>query len=241
MNEENYILFDQYLQEELSDAEKITFENELLENQELAAAFAAFKEANEQLEVKFGFETERNAFVDNLKSISEKQFSAPKTKVVQFKPWMYMAAASVVLLFGVFVFNSNSNPSFNDYNQYENAYFTERGDAVANVKQLETAFNDKKYQEAIPLFEALLKENKTAELQYFYGVALLETNKTKEAEVVFNELKSGNSIYKNKAIWSLALSKLKQKEYKVCKEILLTIPADYENYDQVQKLLNDLD
>lgn len=241
MNEENYILFDQYLQEELSNAEKINFEKELTENLELAAAFGAFKEANEQLEVKFGLETERNAFVANLKAISKEQFSAPKAKVVQFKPWMYMAAASVALLFGIFVFNSNSNPSFDDYNQYENAYFTERGDAVANVKQAETAFNDKKYQEAIPLFEALLKENKTAELQYFYGVALLETNKTKEAEVVFNELKSGNSIYKNKAIWSLALSKLKQKEYKACKEILLTIHADYENYDQVQKLLKELD
>ena len=241
MNEENYILFDQYLQEELSSAEKINFEKELSENQEMAAAFATFKEVNEQLELKFGLETERNAFVANLKTISKEQLQAPKAKVVQFKPWMYMAAASVALLFGVFVFNSNSNPSFDDYNQYENAYFTERGDAVSNVKQAETAFNDKKYQEAIPLFEALLKENKTAELQYFYGVALLETDKTKAAEVVFNELKSGNSIYKNKAIWSLALSKLKQKEYKACKEILLTIPADYENYDQVQKLLNDLD
>tara|TARA_R110002124_G_scaffold110652_2_gene264154 strand:- start:653 stop:1378 length:726 start_codon:yes stop_codon:yes gene_type:complete len=241
MNEENYILFDQYLQEELSNAEKINFEKELTDNPELAAAFGAFKEANEQLEVKFGFETERNAFIDNLKAIFKEQLPAPKAKVVQFKPWMYMAAASVALLFGIFVFNSNSNPSFDDYNQYENAYFTERGDAVANVKLAETAFNDKKYQEAIPLFEALLKENKTAELQYYYGVALLETNKTKEAEVVFNELQSGNSIYKNKAIWSLALAKLKQKEYKACKEILLTIPADYENYDQVQKLLKDLD
>ena len=241
MNEENYILFDQYLQEELSSAEKINFEKELTENQEMAAAFATFKEVNEQLELKFGLETERNAFVANLKTISKEQLQAPRTKVVQFKPWMYMAAASVALLFGVFVFNSNSNPSFDDYNQYENAYFTERGDAVANVKQAETAFNDKKYQEAIPLFEALLKENKTSELQYYYGVALLQTNKTKEAEVVFNELQSGNSIYKNKAIWSLALAKLKQKEYKACKEILLTIPADYENYDQVQKLLKDLD
>ena len=61
------------------------------------------------------------------------------------------------------------------------------------------------------------------------------------AAVVFQELKSGNSIYKNKAIWNLALSKLKQKDYKSCKEILLTIPADYENYDQVQELLQELD
>ena len=49
------------------------------------------------------------------------------------------------------------------------------------------------------------------------------------------------NTFKNKAIWGLALAKLKEKDYKSCKEILLTIPADYENYDDVQRLLNDLD
>jgi hypothetical protein len=62
-----------------------------------------------------------------------------------------------------------------------------------------------------------------------------------EAEAVFTTLKTGNSIYKNKAIWSLALSKLKQKDYKTCKELLLTIPEDYEGNDQVDALLEELD
>ena len=47
MNEGIYILFDQYLQGELSIAEKLNFEKQLSENQELAAAFATFKEVNE--------------------------------------------------------------------------------------------------------------------------------------------------------------------------------------------------
>jgi hypothetical protein len=68
----------------------------------------------------------------------------------------------------------------------------------ANVKQAETAFNDYKYQEAIP-FEALLKENKTAELQYYLGVALLETDKIKSSQSCFND-KIRNSIYKTKYI-----------------------------------------
>jgi hypothetical protein len=33
-------------------------------------------------------------------------------------------------------------------------------------------------------FEALLKVNKTPEIQYFYGIALLENNNIKESEVV---------------------------------------------------------
>ncbi|MFV5690984.1 tetratricopeptide repeat protein [Flavobacterium sp. LT1R49] len=241
MNEERYIVFDQYLQDELSAEDKVKFENELAEDPELASAFDTFKELNLHLENKFGNADEFDAFKENLESISNAHFkdSKPKAKVIAFKPWIYLVAASVAILFGLFLFNPN--PNFEDFNQQENAYFTERGTIDVNLKQAETTFNAKNYAAAIPFFEAVLKEKKTPEIQYFYGISLLETNKIQEAEAVFNELKAGTSIYKNKAIWSLALSKLKQKDYKACKEILLTIPLDYEDYDQVQELLKELD
>ncbi|MFM2369517.1 MAG: hypothetical protein RL619_1827 [Bacteroidota bacterium] len=239
MNEERYIIFDQYLQDELSVEDKVKFENQLSEDPELASAFETFKELNLHMENKFGNADELDAFKENLQSISNNHFKDSKSKVIAFKPWIYLVAASVVLLAGLFLFNPN--PNFEDFNQHENAYFTERGTVDADLKQAEEAFNAKKYSVAIPFFEAVLKEKKTPEIQYFYGISLLETNKIQEAGVVFNELKSGTSIYKNKAIWSLALSKLKQKDYKSCKEILLTIPSDYEDYDQVQKLLEELD
>ncbi|KDN56677.1 hypothetical protein FEM21_01800 [Flavobacterium seoulense] len=154
---------------------------------------------------------------------------------------MYLVAASVVLLLGMFLFNPGSKPNFEDYNQYENIYLTEKGTAIENLKQAETAFNAKKYKEAIPLFEAVLKENQSVEIEYFYGISLLENGNIQQAETVFDEIKSGNSIYKNKAIYALALAKLKQKKYTDCKAILLTISSDFENYDKVQELLEKLD
>lgn len=240
MNEEQYIVFDQYLQGELSPQAQLTFEKDLAVNRELASAFETFQEIQGQLANKYGIEQERNAFVANLKAIASEPAKTSPPKVVFFKPWMYAMAASVVVLMGLFVFQFNSNPSFEEYNQHENAYFTERSEANVTLKKAEIAFNAKEYAAAIPVFEALLKVNKTPEIQYFYGIALLENNNIKQSEVVFEALRSGNSIYANKAIWSLALAKLKQKDYKSCKEILLTIPADYENYDQVQDLLQQL-
>jgi hypothetical protein len=241
MKEENYILFDQYLQDELSLEAKAAFEKQLTEDSELASDFDVFKELQGHLENKFGNETELNAFKANLKTISQNHFEARKVKVFNLKPWHYAAAASIALLFGLFFFNNQSNPRFEDYNQYENAYFTERGTVDTHLKQAEEAFNAKKYTAAVSFFEAVLKEKKTSEIQYFYGVSLLETDKMQQADEVFNELRSGNSIYKNKAIWSLAMSKLKQKEYKSCKVLLETIPSDYEDYDRVQELLKKLD
>ena len=240
MNEEHYLLFDQYLQGKLTIEERNSFEKEVSENPEFAAEFRTFKEVMVELQNKFGHVQEREAFKENLSDISDKHFNKNKPKVVKLKPWYYAAAASAAILFGLFFFNHNSDPNFEDFNQPEQAYFTERGDAALELKQAEDAFNSKNYKKAIPLFETILKENKTAEIHYFYGIALLEENQFIKAESVFNELKSGTSVYKNKAIWYLALSKLKQEDEAACVLILKTLPQDSEDYKQAQQLIKKL-
>ncbi|WP_281238178.1 tetratricopeptide repeat protein [Flavobacterium praedii] len=241
MNEEHFLEFDEYLQGEMTIEEKMAFEQQLKDHPDLTLAFETYKELQLHLENKFGQADELKAFKKNLKGISKEHFKKNKPKVVALKPWYYIAAASVAVLFGLLFLNQNSDPTFEDYNHPDAAFFTERGEANDNLKLAQDAFNAKQYKSAIPLFETILKTNSSAEIQYFYGVALLEENRLPEAELVFNELKSGNSIYKNKAIWSLALSKLKQKDYKACKELLLTIPEDFEGNDEVDALLEDLD
>lgn len=241
MNEERYLLFDQYLQGEMTVEERNNFEKEVSENPEFAAEFRTFKEVLVQLENKFGHVQEREAFKENLSSISDKHFNKNKPKLVVMRPWYFAAAASVALLFGLFFFNQNAKPTFEEFNQPQQAYFAERGDLNATLKQAEEAFNAKNYKAALSFFETILKENKTPEIQYFYGIALLEENEFSKSEAVFNELKSGTSVYREKALWYLALSKLKQKDYKASKQILQTISKDYEDYDKVQKLVNALD
>ncbi|MDX6192021.1 tetratricopeptide repeat protein [Flavobacterium sp. Fl-318] len=240
MNEERYILFDQYLQGELTVDEKANFEKQLSEDQEFSAEFEAFQIAQQQLENKFGIAAAREAFKENLMKISDNHFNKNKSKVIALKPWNYAVAASVVLLVGLFFFNYTQKPIYEEYSEHEQAYFTERGDVNTALKQAEITFNAHNYKAAIPHFETALKESKTPEVQYFYGISLLEDNQYKKAETTFEELRSGTSAYKYKATWNLALSKLKQKDYIGCKEILRTIPQDYEDYVEVQILLRDL-
>lgn len=240
MNEERYILFDQYLQGELTVDERANLEKQLAEDPELASALESFKEMHFQLENKFGQEQDREIFKANLSRISDKYFNKNKGKVASLKSWYYVAAASAVILFGLFFFDYNENPSFDDYNHPESAYFTERGVSEETLKQAEDNFNGKRYAKAIPLFEAILKENTSPEIQYFYGISLVEESQYDKADTIFKELQAGNSAYKEKAKWNLALSKLKQKDYKACKEILQTISQDYEDYDEVEQLLDEL-
>lgn len=240
MNEERYILFDQYLQDELTVEARNNFEKQLAEDPEFASEFETFKNVQSQLDNKFGFEQEREVFKENLDKIGEQHFNK-KPKVIGLKPWYLAVAASVAVLFGLFFFNYNQNPAFSDYNDPEEASFTIRGTVDKPLKEAETAYNKGHYNDAIPLFETVLKKEKSAEILFFYGISLLEESEYKKAEAVFNELKAGNSAYKEKALWYLALSKLKQKDYESCKKILETISEDDEGYDQVQELLGRLD
>lgn len=241
MNEEHFLAFDEYLRGEMSDEDKLVFENQLKEDAEFASAFETFKELNSHLANKFGNAQELNAFKANLEGISKNHFNKPKGKMVFMKPWYYGVAASVVVMIGLFFLSQNADPTFEEYNHPETAYFTERGETNKTLKLAQDAFNAKHYKEAIPLFETILKTDNSAEIQYFYGMSLLEVDKFAEADVVFTALRKGSSIYKDKAVWRLALSQLKRKKDEECKKLLLTIPNDFEDYDQVESLLKALD
>ncbi len=241
MQDELYIAFESYLCNELSETEKIIFEKRLKEDAEFLASFNLYKETNNFTANKFSQETA--LFKNNLKSISKDYFASEKpkkSKLVQFRPILYAVAAVLVLFFGFQLFQND--PQFEDYNQFENASITERSEiTVANLKKAQDAFNDKKYKEAIPLFESVLKTYKTPEIEYLYAIALLQENRIQESEIIFNALKNSNIVYKDNATWCLALSKLKQNDYAACKALILQISEDGDYYTTSRKLLEDLD
>jgi hypothetical protein len=244
MEDQDYILFESYLSNELSKDEAATFEARLKSEPDFNKAFNTFKALNSFLENKFENEEASTEFQNNLKSISNSYFEkqeAPK-KVIQFKPWQYAMAASVALLIGIFLFNNFSNPSFNDYNDYESVSFTVRGVNDDLLLSAENAFNNKDFAKAeVVLSQLLIKDDSNQELQLYKGVSLMELNKFDEADNLFGKLSNESSAFKNKAKWYLALSKLKQENNDACIEILKTIPEVADDYKQAQKLINKLD
>jgi hypothetical protein len=240
MQEELFITFESYIKNEMSPEDKIDFEGQLQDDKEFREAFELYKQTTLLLSNKFS--PEANAFKENLKTISKDYFSqdmAKKSKIISFKPWVYAIAACLVLFFGLQLFQSNA-PEFEDYNHPENAAFVERGDLDQNLKLAQEAFNAKNYTNAILFFEIILKENPKPEFEYFYAISLLEENSIEKAEMILNKLKNGNTIYKENAIWYLALSKLKQKNYQECKVLLKQIDTDADYYEKAKRLLSEL-
>lgn len=240
MNEDHYFLFEQYLQNELTNKELEQFETLLYNDADIAEAFTIYKELNQHLHQKFSNTTSLNEFKTNLVKVSSNHFK-PKKTIFKIQSWQYAAAASVLLCIGLFFYKNMQQPNFNNYYQHENAYLAERSNVDNLVQKAEQAYNNRKVKAAIPLFESLLQKNNSPEIQYFYGVSLLENNQTEKAKEVFVVLQKGTSIYKHKATWNLALLSLKEKNYEECKKQLKIIPEDYENFGQVQQLLKKLD
>ncbi|MCX2680335.1 tetratricopeptide repeat protein [Galbibacter sp. EGI 63066] len=243
MKEEDYILFEDYLSGNLSEKETTLLEQRLETDEQLAASFRLYKELSGYLEKKVSNEDEAQAFEENLKKIaaSHSVTNNRKSEKRTFKPWHYAIAASILIVFGLFLFKDSGAPVYADYAQHESISLTVRGEGETMLYNAQEAFNNKEYKKAVALFERILKEDiSNSELQLYLAVSLVETNQFDKAENILAILAEGDSVYKYKAIWIQALSALKQKEYKACVALLKAIPKNVEEYDQAQKLMGKL-
>jgi hypothetical protein len=248
MEEQDYMLFEDYLSDELSKEDIISFNKRLKTDSEFKESFQVYKETSSFLESKFENEENITSFKDNIEKISKTTFNKTNTNqnkkgnIKTINYFLYSLSACVVLLFGIFMFNQFSNPSYSDFSNYGTVSLTVRGTNDALLQTAENAFNTKDFTKADEALKSLiiLDEN-NAELKLYRGIANVELDNFETADALLSNLQKGNSAYKFKATWYLALSKLKQNENEECLQILKTIPEDAEDYNQAQKLINKLD
>jgi hypothetical protein len=244
MEEKKYILFDKYLNNELTAEEKNSFEEELSTDLNLKNEFDLYTEVEHSLGTKFENAKQEAALKETLTSLGNKYIQAktePKSKVIPlFKYRKLMVAASIALLIGFFVFNP-SKPSYSDFANYPTLQLVERSENSTALQKAEEAFNNKNYKTAFAQFTILEEQfPKDIELQLYKGVCLVELEKYSQAETIFTTIISGNSAFKNTAKWYQALSLLKQEQFEASKAMLQTITEDAEEFEQAQKLLRKL-
>lgn len=244
MDEKTIALFDDYLQGALSPEDKKSLELRIESDEELKDAFAIFKHLNGHL--SHTFSKERADFKLSLEKASaqyfDKETAAKKeVKVIRFKPMRYLVAACVVMLFGTIFWFQMQEATYSDYSFKGSIEFVERGGVEDAFAKAEKAFNNGAYEDAIVHFDTILENDPlNAQVLYYKGIALVEVDEYAKAEKVFQNLIQGNSLFKNKAHWYLALSLLKQDRIQDCKILLQMIPESAEDYERAQDLLKKL-
>lgn len=241
MNEEIYLSFDRYLTFEMSADERAAFELRLQAEPALAEKLRIYQEVQEIVGPRYQRDEQETAFRRNLELIGREEISEKTGRTVTVNWYVWAAAASLLLLCAFFFYTSLSTPAYSDYAHYEPLALVERGNEDASIQQAQQAFNTQRYAEAVEAINTLLeRDGENDALKLYKGISLLELDRVAEANDLFTEVSSRSSIYQDKALWMLALSALKQKDYKTSENYLKRIPEGSPEYKQAQDLLDKL-
>jgi hypothetical protein len=241
MNEEIYLSFDRYLAYEMSADERAAFESRLQSEPALAEKLRIYQEVQEIVGPRYQRDEQETAFRQNLELIGQEQITEKTGRTVTINWYVWAAAASLLLLCAFFFYSSLSTPEYSDYAHYEPLALVERGNEDISIQQAQQAFNTQRYADAVAALNTLLERDRENDaLKLYKGISLLELDRVAEANSLFTEVSGRSSIYKDKALWMLALSALKQKDYKTCEDYLKKIPDGSPEYKEAQDLLDKL-
>jgi len=250
MKEFDHDMIDRYLEGEMNEAERMAFEAQMQEDPDLKNTVELYRDVNQTLKTKLHPGEKESALRNTVSEMRGDFFSEetiedrPTVKVVRFNRSRWIAAVAAVFI-GVVMFVWAPWKTQDLYQQYADIQmptFVERG-TPTNVllSRATAAFNDKKFAEAIPDFEELLKNDpKNSFVQLYYAIALLESGKTDRSRQQLTELYNGTSLFKYDAAYYMAMSYLKEKNNSASKDWLNKIPADAGLYEKAQGLLKKL-
>lgn len=203
-------LFEIYLQGQFSDEQLSNFEERLVSD-------ASFKrEFDEYKSVKVGL---KEYFREELKakfSEVDQSLGAPKKKVL-FMNWWVVSGVAAILVIGLFVFNNQSNSSFDLISKH---WPYEAG--------LPVRMNERnKYDEAMNAFkleewkkaEALLKTMDSDTARYYLGVVNYELEEYTSSLNYFKGIEANSSFYEESQ-FRLALISILQNDLVLAKAIL---------------------
>ncbi|MBK6903779.1 MAG: tetratricopeptide repeat protein [Saprospirales bacterium] len=239
MMRELYEIFERYLDNELDETERADLERRLAEDAAVSAEFQKYKTIRESIQGQIGEEEAGKALAETLHGLGE-EFFPQKDKIVKgiFRRYWIAAALTAAACLLLFLLPLQTD-LYATYREFPTAGFTARGEqGSALLQQAEMAFNEKKYEKALPFFDAYLAQYPDQlEPLYYKGLCLLETGELTGARNIFSSIAAGPSAFAEDAQWYLALAFLREKDYESCQEALRAIAPDSMHAAKAAKLM----
>ena len=245
MENDNYTLIEKYLLGELSEEDRLSFQQRLKEDK-------AFKEEYDlQKSMNIFLEKDRNkaALQSQFEKLGEAFFNeAEETKVIPLKNNRnrfvigIITAAAIGLLF--FFWNPfQSGSIYDQYASHSPLALIEKSSGNESAINAEKYFNDKNYELAYTNLTTYLTTNpEDQRAKLALGISALETGKNAEAIDIFSQIKNGGSALKHYGTWYLALSYLKEKDFDKAASFLKEIPnSEKKLFDDAQEILGTIE
>jgi thioredoxin-like negative regulator of GroEL len=131
--------------------------------------------------------------------------------------------------------------TYANYAKHEPMQVSVRGGSNESLNRVQEAFNAQNYELANTHLSRLAEYYRdNAEIQLYYAITFIETDQYDMAKMVLTRIANGESLFKYKAHWYLALNALKQNDKESCSSYLKNIPKESALYQNAQDLLEEL-
>ncbi len=223
MQADDYLKIDQYLQNELSEAEKMAFQARLANEPDLVDELNVRQQMNTYLRTQANLPD----LEKKMAGLSAQYFgdaSKPRVRQMARRRLFYAlaAAAAIALLLLIWnPFSSSAAQLYADYGKHPSLSFVVKGSVEEQVATAERAFRNGEYE---TVYQALQKVISTGEdnlqLQLAFGISALETGRIDEAQAVFTELATGNADQREYGRWYQILTHVKSDNFPQAIELL---------------------
>ncbi len=228
----NYFeLIDRYLDNSLSPSDKMAFEKELLTNEDLKTDLHIQKKMRAYQQIESNVKNQ----VQQLKKPS---------KHIKYR-WLWAAAASVLLLMGVFILQENNNQK----NKQALAslttpprYSLDKGKPSDNQmdESISVLFNNRHFAAVIPILEQKVQNNsKDYQALLYLGISYCHNNQIDKGQTSFDRIINGDAINKDEAQYWKAICLLNHGNIPAAKQILSDLKQNAKGHisEMSKKLL----
>lgn len=241
----NYDDIARYAEGEMEAGERLSFEEALAVDTSLQQKLAMYREVHASLQQHFGKDEQQEQLQHSLQELRSEFFkgAANPGKVVSFRRYFRaITAVAAIVIAILFIWEPWRSDLFGEYAATQMVAPVERGENTETLLQeAAVAFNKEDFSTAAGLLQtAVQQQPDNSFAQFYYGVALLQTNRLDEARGIFSRLFQGASVFKYEAAFYQALTYLKEDNKQACRQWLQKIPADAGNYSKAQSLLEKL-
>lgn len=251
-------LTDRYILNELSESERIAFEEAMKQDSELREEVELMKLISDGFQQK----GEKEALDEIMSLSSEEEFRAiiaDAEKKYNKKPKIRrliigLSSAAAVLLILIYIGiqpRYSSEQLFDEYyvaQAYE-AIPTRGGSILSEEQEIQFSravefYKEKNYAGSLALFDKIMSELKPKdipeEILFYSAVCMTETGRTDDAIKNFEKLSSSDEAeLQEQAEWNLALAYLKNNQQNKAKEILSIIIKNKGEYaGKAEELMN---
>lgn len=234
---------ERYLSNAMSDEERLAFEEELQSDPDLREETNLYASTVDSLRRTLQPDAGEQALRDKLERnrtyfSSENDKKRQTGRVVSIMRW----AAAAAVLAAIAIWAPWANDPLSEYGTITMPSLVERGaDSAGRIAEAAKLFNEKDYEEALPLLDAgVLNRPDDMFLLFFRGVTHLHTGNPEKARLDLRKVFESKSVYRFDAAYFIGLSYLDENSAEDCRTWLEKIPPETQAGKKAEVLLETL-